>query len=182
MTIIIDEKEYSFPDYTLNYLDYRDLDNCIKTKIPQDIFNSLLNDLDCTKEFSCGRPMMTNYPMYARNINAYFYILETLNYTENNDEYKEYINKLIDVHTKNIKFEINNPYIPPITKSKKSKRKIITYKIKDLITGEDTFLIQDIKTKKYKVNKNPNVLDKPKKYTGRDLSEMYFDFTNKEEY
>lgn len=63
--------------------------------------------------------MMTNYPMYARNINAYFYILETLNYTENNDEYKEYINKLIDVHTKNIKFEINNPYIPSITKSKK---------------------------------------------------------------
>ena len=165
MTIIIDEKEYSFPDYTLNYLDYRDLDNRIKTKIPQDIFNSLLNDLDCTKEFSCGRPMMTNYPMYARNINAYFYILETLNYTENNDEYKEYINKLIDVHTKNIKFEINNPYIPPITKSKKSKRKIITDK-----------------TKKYKVNKNPNVLDKPKKYTGRNLSEMYFDFTNKEEY
>ena len=52
--------------------------------------------------------MMTNYPMYARNINAYFYILETLNYTENNDEYKEYINKLIDVHTKNIKFEIND--------------------------------------------------------------------------
>ena len=89
MTIIIDEKEYSFPDYTLNYLDYRDLDNRIKTKIPQDIFNSLLNDLDCTKEFSCGRPMMTNYPMYARNINAYFYILETLNYTENSDEYKE---------------------------------------------------------------------------------------------
>ena len=33
------------------------------------------------KEFSCGRPMMTNYPMYARNINAYFYILETLNLT-----------------------------------------------------------------------------------------------------
>ena len=96
--------------------------------------------------------------------------------------YKEYINKLIDVHTKNIKFEINNPYIPPITKSKKSKRKIITYKTKDLITGEDTFLIQDIKTKKYKVNKNPNALDKPKKYTGRNLSEMYFDFTNKEEY
>ena len=27
-----------------------------------------------------------------------------------------------------------------------------------------------------------NVLDKPKKYTGRNLSEMYFDFTNKEEY
>ena len=163
MTIIIDEKEYSFPDYTLNYLDYRDLDNRIKTKIPQDIFNSLLNDLDCTKEFSCGRPMMTNYPMYARNINAYFYILETLNYTENNDEYKEYINKLIDIHTKNIKFEINNPYIPPIT-------------------GEDTFLIQDIKTKKYKVNKDPNILNKHKKHTGRDLSEMYFDFTNKKEY
>ena len=91
MTIIIDEKEYSFPDYTLNYLDYRDLDNRIKTKIPQDIFNSLLNDLDCTKEFSCGRPMMTNYPMYARNINAYFYILETLNYTENNDNWYFYI-------------------------------------------------------------------------------------------
>lgn len=182
MTIIIDEKEYSFPDYTLNYLDYRDLDNRIKTKSPQDIFNSLLNDLDCTKEFSCGRPMMTNYPMYARNINAYFYILETLNYTENSDEYKEYINKLIDVHTKNIKFEINNPYITTITKSKKSKRKTITYKTKDLITGEDTFLIQDIKTRKYKVNKNPNALDKPKKYTGRNLSEMYFDFTNKEEY
>ena len=125
---------------------------------------------------------MTNYPMYARNINAYFYILETLNYTENNDEYKEYINKLIDVHTKNIKFEINNPYITTITKSKKSKRKTITYKTKDLITGEDTFLIQDIKTKKYKVNKDPNILNKHKKHTGRDLSEMYFDFTNKEEY
>ena len=83
---------------------------------------------------------------------------------------------------KTIKIEINNPYITTITKSKKSKRKIITYKTKDLITGEDTFLIQDIKTKKYKVNKNPNALDKPKKYTGRNLSEMYFDFTNKEEY
>ena len=89
---------------------------------------------------------------------------------------------MYDIDAKNIKFEINNPYIPPITKSKKSKRKIITYKTKDLITGEDTFLIQDIKTKKYKVNKDPNILNKHKKYTGRDLSEMYFDFTNKKEY
>lgn len=147
MTIIIDEKEYSFPDYTLNYLDYRDLDNRIKTKIPQDIFNSLLNDLDCTKEFSCGRPMMTNYPMYARNINAYFYILETLNYTENNDEYKEYINKLIDVHTKNIKFEINNPYIPPITKSKNLKEKLLLIKLKILLLEKILFLYKILKLK-----------------------------------
>lgn len=153
MTIIIDEKEYSFPDYTLNYLDYRDLDNRIKTKIPQDIFNSLLNDLDCTKEFSCGRPMMTNYPIYARNINAYFYILETLNYTENNDEYKEYINKLIDVHTKNIKFEINNPYIPPITKSKNLKEKLLLIKLKILLLEKILFLYKILKLKNIKLIK-----------------------------
>ena len=153
MTIIIDEKEYSFPDYTLNYLDYRDLDNRIKTKIPQDIFNSLLNDLDCTKEFSCGRPMMTNYLMYARNINAYFYILKTLNYTENSDEYKEYINKLIDVHTKNIKFEINNPYIHLLLNLKNLKEKLLLIKLKILLLEKILFLYKILKLKNIKLIK-----------------------------
>ena len=43
-------------------------------------------------------------------------------------------------------------------------------------------IIPDRSTGKYKVNKDPNILNKHKKYTGRDLSEMYFDFTNKKEY
>lgn len=97
--------------------------------------------------------MMTNYPMYARNINAYFYILETLNYTENNDEYKEYINKLIDVHTKNIKFEINNPYIPPITKSKNLKEKLLLIKLKILLLEKILFLYKILKLKNIKLIK-----------------------------
>ena len=31
-------------------------------------------------------------------------------------------------------------------------------------------------------DKDPNILNKHKKHTGRDLSEMYFDFTNKEDF
>lgn len=184
MIIKSDGKDYSFPDYILSNLDIRDLSNKINTKIPQDIFNPLLNDLDCTKDYGYGRIMMTTYPMYARNITAYIYVLDELLYTEkiiDIEEYDSWVRKLIERHLKNIDFENNNPYTPPVSKSKRQKRKVVTYKTKDLITGEDTFLVQDIKSKKYKVNKNPHILDKVKPYKGRSLSEMYFDFNSKDD-
>ena len=71
---------------------------------------------------------------------------------------------------------------------KNLKEKLLLIKLKILLLEKILFLYKILKLKnflsniKYKVNKNPNVLDKPKKYTGRNLSEMYFDFTNKEEY
>lgn len=171
MIIKLKDIEYNFPDYNLNYLDIKDLENRISVKDYNDILDSLLNDLDCTREFSCGRPMMTTYPMYARNINAYMYILDQAGALVDYTDYDKYIEKLIQRHKSNIEFENANPYIEPVIKKKQIKRKTIKYKTKDLITGEDSYLIEDIKTKKHIVRKNTDIIK----------SGIHFDFNSKDE-
>lgn len=189
--MIIDYKgeTYEFPDHTLTHLDYRSLNRDIQSELPATILNDLLNSLDCTKEFSCGRPMMTEYPMYARHINAFLYVVSSIK-EDSEDEAvninikqnkEDWISKLIARHKENLLFEKNNPYISPTPKKKqKSHGKIIKYKTKDLITGEDAYLLEDTKTKKHVIRKNPNALDEIRKAKSEiPLNMMTFNFNKK---
>lgn len=159
MIIDYDNETYELPDHNLNHHDIRTLDKDLLEKPYEEILTVLLHDLDCTREFSCGRPMMTDYPMYARHINAYLYILDNTTIADTN----YWIRLLIELHKGNIRFEEENPYTPPAPKQKKSKRKIAKYKTKDLITGEDAYLLEDTQTKRHVVRKNADALDRVKK-------------------
>ena len=44
------------------------------------VLKNILNSLDCTKEYSCGRPMMTTFVMYNSFMNDYYYYLLKLNH------------------------------------------------------------------------------------------------------
>lgn len=189
MIIDYNGETYEFPDYNLNHLDYRYLNRRIQSEIPRTILTDLLKDMDCTREYSCGRPMMTDYPMYARHVQAYLYILSSIKEDRDNEfvninvrKNKElWLGELIERHKENLLFEQNNPYIPPIPKKKQVKRgKIAKYKTHDLITGEDAYLLEDTKTKKHVVRKNPDVLDKIKKSKVEvPLNMMTFNFSKK---
>ena len=69
----------------------------------------ILNDLDCTREYECGRPAQTINYGYRRDIAAYYYILE--NIKDNKPLYEEYLNKLYTRHAENLNFEKDNPPI-----------------------------------------------------------------------
>lgn len=189
MIIDYNGETYEFPDHNLNHLDYRELNRRLQSDITSNILTDLLKDMDCTREYSCGRPMMTDYPMYARHIQAYLYVISSIK-EDSDDEIVNinlkrnkdlWIGKLIKRHKENILFEQNNPYVPPISKKKQIKRgKIVKYKTHDLITGEDAYLLEDTKTKKHIIRKNPDALDKIKKSKVEvPLNMMTFNFTKK---
>ena len=94
---------------------------------------------------------------------------------------EKWISKLIERHKENLLFEQNNPYTPPTPKKKQVKRgKIVKYKTHDLITGEDAYLLENTKTKKHVIRKNPDALDKIKKSKVEiPLNMMTFNFSKK---
>lgn len=168
MKIQFNNQEYEFPDYTLTEFDIKKIERKYLHKEENEIFDEILKDLDCTKELLCGRPMMTTYPMYAYVINSYLYLLNKVQ--TNNEENlfgvkfdaNDWIEKLIQRHQDNITFEKEHPYkeIVPLNKNKTKNKRIVSYKTKDLFTGEDSYLIEDTKTRKRIVNKNPDCLTK----------------------
>lgn len=189
MIIDYNGETYEFPDHNLNHLDYRDLNRKLQSEITSSILTTLLKDMDCTREYSCGRPMMTDYPMYARHVQAYLYIISSIK-ADSDDEVvninlrankEKWISKLIERHKENLLFEQNNPYTPPAPKKKQVKRgKIVKYKTHDLITGEDAYLLENTKTKKHVIRKNPDALDKIKKSKVEiPLNMMTFNFSKK---
>lgn len=133
------------------------------------ILNSLLKELDCTREYSCGRPCMTKQFNYSDNIYKYYYYLIKFN---NQLLYNNYVDKLIKRHIDNIVFEYENPYIPKSIKSKANKRnKLAPNKFERLVTrdifnGETIYVYENIRTKERIESTNPNLLEElnnPKK-------------------
>lgn len=124
------------------------------------ILDDYLNDLDCTKEFKCGRPMMTTYSQYKIIIAEF---LKILNKIPGYSIYNEYIDKLINRHIENITFEFNNPIIKKKqTKSKKQKdkpNKWIKAVTNDLFTGDERYIYENLKTGEIITSNNPNLLD-----------------------
>ena len=104
--------------------DYADFINNLALLYIGDIYkelNSILADLDCTRIFKSGRPMMIEYSQYKINIAKFLKLLYKI---PGYSIYNEYIDKLINRHIENILFEFNNPIIKKkTTNSKKQKAK-----------------------------------------------------------
>ena len=183
------ELNINYPDVDYGYFKnlniYHNDDDLCK------ILNNILYDLNCTREISCGRVLMTHYPMYNIRLSNYYYYLLRL---DNQILYNTYIDKLIKRHLDNIIFEYEHPYIKSNIdkpKNKPSKKQIPNKFIKqvttDLFTGETIYIYENFKTGEVIESKNPNLLDelnaskkkeRPKKvkYVGVPLDAMTFSF------
>lgn len=130
------------------------------------VLKNILNSLDCTKEYSCGRPMMTTFVMYNSFMNDYYYYLLKL---DNYIIYNKYLDILIDRHVQNIIFEYAHPCTPKQVGKKKhnSKKRTIPNKfIKqesiDMFTGEKKYFYTNPKTGEEYESSNPDFLSELK--------------------
>lgn len=166
--------------------------NCKTDKDIVKVLNDILNKLDCTKEYECGRPMMTTFFNYTNAMSDYYYyLLKLVNYIT----YNIYLNKLIQRHIDNILFEYEHPYQPKQVgkKRRNSKKRIIPnkfvkYKTTDLFTGVDKFIYSNPKTGEEYETSNPNLEQEIKrkqtktkrtKSIGVPISAMTFSFKKK---
>ena len=124
------------------------------------ILDDYLKDLDCTRIFKSGRPMMINYTQYKIIIAEFLKVLYKI---PGYSIYNEYIDKLINRHVENILFEFNNPIIkkkPTQSKKQKSKpNKWIKAETNDLFTGEKRYIYENLKTGEIITSANPNLLE-----------------------
>lgn len=144
-----------------------------------------LHELDCTREYKSGRPMMTHYPIYQLRLADYYYWLCKIT---NQIQYNNCIDVLIQRHIENLIFEHEHPYIKEVPKKKISKKKVKhgwqKQETKDLFTGETIYIYQNLDTGEYINSNNPNMLEKlnkPKKRIkipkdGISLDAMTFSF------
>ena len=145
------------------YYDYATFINELAILYIGDIYkelDSILIDLDCTRIFKSGRPMMIQYSQYRVNIIKF---IKLLNKIPGYSIYNEYIDKLINRHIENILFEFNNPIVKkkPIN-SKKQKsipNKWIKAVTNDIFTGEERYIYENLKTGELITSSNPNLLE-----------------------
>ncbi len=160
------------------------------------ILDNLIKDLNCTIEYSCGRPMMTTNFNYKACMSDYYrYLLKLTNQLL----YNEYIDKLIQRHIDNIIFEYEHPYIPPTKNKKENKKKkklppnvYVRYVTHDMFTGEVVYQYINARTGDEVSSSNPDLLaelNAPKKKerkksikiksAGVPISAMTFSFKKK---
>lgn len=159
---ITNNEESLVVDVDSLYYDYATFTNDLAILYIGDIYkelNSILTDLDCTRIFKSGRPMMIQYSQYKINIIKF---IKLLNKIPGYSIYNEYIDKLINRHIENIKFEFNNPVIKKkTTNSKKQKskpNKWIKAITNDIFTGEERYIYENLKTGEIITSGNPNLL------------------------
>lgn len=163
--------------------------NCIES-----ILKHYLYELDCTKEYKSGRPMMTNFPIYYQRLDEYYYWLIKI---INPIKYNIWLDKVIQRHIDNLIFEYEHPYVKPESKKKiskiktKKKNKVewMRQETKNLFTGETIYIYQNLNTGEHINSNNPNMLEglnkpKRKKRTKKpkkeiDFSNFYFEFNKK---
>ena len=125
-----------------------------------DKLNEYLNDLDCTRIYKSGRPMMITYNSYKSTMAKFFKLLYKI---PGYSIYNEYVEKLINRHIENIKFEFNNPIIkkkPTNSKKQKFKPNKWTKAItNDIFTGEERYIYENLKTGEIITSGNPNLLE-----------------------
>lgn len=125
-----------------------------------DKLNEYLNDLDCTRIYKSGRPMMITYNSYKSTMAKFFKLLYKI---PGYSIYNEYVEKLINRHIENIRFEFNNPIIkkkPTNSKKQKSKPNKWTKAItNDIFTGEERYIYENLKTGEIITSGNPNLLE-----------------------
>lgn len=157
-----------------------------------EVLDDILDKLDCTKEYECGRSMMTTFFNYTDTMNDYYYyLLKLINYIT----YNIYLDKLIQRHIDNILFEYEHPYIPKQigkkrSNSKKSttKNQFVKHKTFDLFTGAEKYIYTNNKTGEEIESSNPNLFKelntkkkktKPKKEHVVPMKFMTFSFDKK---
>lgn len=150
-----------YPDVDYGY--YRSLAICNDDAEIINILNSILLDINCTREYDCGRPCMTNQFNYIAGISRYYYYLLKLT---NQIIYNEYIDKLIKRHIDNLIFEYEHPYVPKVknkskvkSKNKKSNIKYEKFITRDIFTGDEVYIYENIKTKEIIESDNPDLLE-----------------------
>lgn len=143
--------------------DYADFINNLALLYIGDIYkelNSILADLDCTRIFKSGRPMMIEYSQYKINIAKFLKLLYKI---PGYSIYNEYIDKLINRHIENILFEFNNPIVkkkPTNSKKQKAKpNKWIKAVTNDIFTGEERYIYENLKTGEIITSGNPDLLE-----------------------
>lgn len=157
-----------------------------------DALNEILHRLDCTREYNCGRPMMTTFLMYKSAMNDYYYYLLKL---DNQITYNKYLDALIDKHIQNIIFEYAHPYNPiKINKKKRNSKKrtipnkFIKQETIDMFTGERTYFYINPKTGEEYESSNPDFISELKQRKKKEkspkrgavpISAMTFDFKKK---
>ena len=154
-----------------------------------DILKEILHRLDCTKEYDCGRPMMTTFLMYNSTMNNYYYYLLKLN---NYITYNKYLDALINRHIQNIIFEYAHPYNPvKVNKKKRNSKKrtipnkFIRQETIDMFTGEKKYFYTNPKTGEEYESSNPDFIseltqrkkkEKAPKRSVVPISSMTFNF------
>lgn len=136
--------------------------NCKTDKDIVKVLDDILTKLDCTKEYECGRPMMTTLFNYTNTMSDYYYyLLKLVNYIT----YNTYLDKLIQRHIDNIIFEYEHPYAPKqVGKKKRNSKKrtikneFVRHKTFDLFTGVEKFIYTNNKTGEEVESSNPNLL------------------------
>lgn len=153
LVIDIDSIHYDQRDFLL------DLQMLYEGNIYKEL-NSILADLDCTRVFKSGRPMMIEYSQYKINITKFLKLLYKI---PGYSIYNEYIDKLINRHIENILFEFNNPIVKKKpTNSKKQKvkpNKWIKAVTNDIFTGEERYIYENLKTGEIITSGNPDLLE-----------------------
>ena len=167
---ITNNEESLVVDVDSLYYDYASFMNDLAILYIGDIYKELdyiLSDLDCSRVFKSGRPMMIQYSQYKINIARF---IKLLNKIPGYSIYNEYIDKLINLHVENIKFEFYNPIVKKKpTKSKKQKDKPNRWTkavTNDIFTGDERYIYENLKTGEIITSSNPNLLDElnaPKK-------------------
>lgn len=156
------------------------------------VLEDILHRLDCTREYDCGRPMMTTFLMYKSAMNDYYYYLLKF---DNQITYNKYLDALIDRHVQNILFEYAHPYTPiKVTKKKRNnKKRIIPDKFVkqetiDMFTGEKKYFYTNPKTGEEYESSNPDFISELKQRKKKEkvpkrgavpISAMTFDFKKK---
>lgn len=128
----------------------------------------ILQDLDCTRIYKSGRPMMIEYPRYKLLIAEYFRFLYKI---KDHEIYNLYFDKFIYLHTNNILFEFNNPVVkkkPTNSKKQKARPNIWTKaETTDLFTGEKRYIYENLKTGEILTSGNADLLEQLNEKTSK---------------
>lgn len=177
----------SYP--TIDYNEWKHNPKYSSDKDITDILDKYLLYMDCTKEYECGRPMMTTFPIYSIYASYYYYFIIKL---VNQFTYNKYIDKLIKRHIDNIIFEHEHPYIAKVKKPQRKPKhnkpnKFFRQTTIDMFTGEKIYYYDNPKTGEHIESKDGNKLDelnmktinKAIKKSTVPLSSMTFSFKTK---
>lgn len=111
-------KELNKYKIKLDHFDIGYYDHVFKHKSLGEIIDYIINEMDCTRETSIGRPMQTINYGYKVIISI---ALNIISGVELEDDRNHIIKRIYDKHLENIEFEKNNPPVVYVKNNNKTK-------------------------------------------------------------